>query len=91
MDDDWKGEHLIRGIRRQVNQHAGKNFNTSLIVKKANGIAQCRVPGCTVTLAYKAVSGVCKVHMHNYTYCLCNKCSMRRLKMERAAKERDDG
>lgn len=75
MSDDWKGEDLIRSVKKVI--YAGHN-------NKGNGRllppckTKCLVPGCETIIRAAGTAGVCFTHLHNFSYCQCVRCKKRR-------------
>lgn len=80
-DERWKGEHLIRAVRREPHQGAGLAFGTRKRPRRSGPAAKaaqsrsCAVPGCHRVLYPGNKSGVCRIHAHAAFHCRCPRCA----------------
>ena len=93
MSDDWKGESLIRSVRRSPYERNGnKPGDGSKPEGRKRGRPKrpqqyCAVPDCLAPLDSQNRAGVCFHHMHS-AQCGCGRCERKR---EKATQERRAG
>ena len=80
MKDDWKGEHLLQGIKRLRHEGNGNHFkrHTGRPTERVNNT--CLHPDCDKPLHRHNTSGVCKAHNH-CKECRCMTCMNRKAKV----------
>lgn len=93
--DDWRGEHLIRAVKRNPNEGNGFNLKTRPPVPAPNKCGRregwrkmgtiniekvCAVPGCDAFLNERNTAGVCRSHNHA-EQCKCKQCEGARRSM----------
>ena len=79
VDEDWRGESIIRNVARDRSTYNGLIFGSDLKgtpkppKRTRGGPKICAAHGCETKLKNKNVSGMCKEHVHG-PRCRCLKC-----------------
>lgn len=81
MDDDWRGESLIRNVPRSYDgmgfnfaKRKGRKAKRTLPKLKKQQVRYCILPGCDNILSSRNKIGLCQTHKHNRQYCECGVC-----------------
>jgi hypothetical protein len=80
MTEDWRGDHLIRSLKRIVAEAPMAPVAPAPVAPRKLSRNQCAVPGCSAFLGLHNSAGVCTTHMHHGFYCRCRPCSARQAK-----------